>query len=81
MQHVGLAVTLIEASAFMKLRPPLFLMDWIPDLNCYCGEDVYFCQKLSEAGVKLYVDHDVSQRIRHIGTQAFGPGTVTTNED
>lgn len=70
--RVGLAVAMIEVQAIKRISgPPLFLMDWIPALGVYCGEDVYFCQKLREVGVKLYVDHDVSKKIGHLGYREY----------
>lgn len=72
-QHVGLAFALINTSVLKThMKPPLYLMDWIPPIQNYCGEDVYFCQKLAAAGVKLYIDHDVSQKILHVGTYKYG---------
>lgn len=85
-QHVGLAFTLIKTSAIRKVGgPPLFLMDWIPPIGAYCGEDVYLCQRLADKGVKLHIDHDVSQQIGHVGTYIYrhedldyaGPGRGT----
>jgi len=76
-QHVGLAVSLISREALKKVRPPLFLMDWIPPLMCYCGEDVYFCQRLADAGVDLWIDHDLSKAVKHIGTYAYGHDDLT----
>lgn len=71
-QHVGLAFALIKTTVIKQhLQPPLFLMDWIPPLQTYCGEDVYFCQKLAAAGVKMYIDHDLSLQIKHIGKYAY----------
>jgi hypothetical protein len=71
-QHVGLAVTLVRTSVIKALRPPLFLMDWIPELQAYCGEDVYFCQKLVAKEVKLFVDHDLSVNVHHVGSYSYG---------
>lgn len=71
-QHVGLAVALIAREVLEPLRQPLFLMDWIPPLQAYCGEDVYFCQKVRQAGFDLWVDHDLSKEIFHIGDRYFG---------
>ena len=69
--HVGLAVALIQTEPLKALRPPLFLMDWIPEQKTYCGEDVYFSQKLVEQGHEIWIDHDVSQQVKHIGTKAY----------
>ena len=76
-QHVGLAISMISRVALQKLRQPLFLMDWLPPLSCYCGEDVYFCQKLAAEGIDLWIDHDLSKAIQHIGTYAYGHGDLT----
>lgn len=75
-QHGGFGVCLINAEVVKKLRPPLFLMDWIPSreegiASGYCGEDVYFSQKMAEIGVDLWVDHDLSKEIAHVGTKAY----------
>ena len=40
--HGGMAVMLVETEVVKRLTPPLFMMDWIPDMKAYCGEDVYF---------------------------------------
>lgn len=71
-QQVGLAVMLIRADVLRRLRPPLFMMEWIPDTGAYCGEDIYFCQLAQEAGFDIWVDHDLSQNILHVGKLAYG---------
>jgi hypothetical protein len=74
-QHGGFGVCLINCEQIKKLRPPLFLMDWIPGMDGaasgYCGEDVYFSQKMSEIGVDLWVDHDLSRDIGHVGYKRY----------
>jgi hypothetical protein len=71
-QHVGLAVALIRREVFEKTVPPHFLMDWIPQIKAYCGEDTYFCQKIQAAGFDCWVDHDLSHEVYHIGDREFG---------
>jgi hypothetical protein len=71
-RQVGCAVMLINLDVFRKLRPPFFLSDWIPDIGAYCGEDVYFCQKVQEAGYDVWIDHAVSCEVKHVGTRAYG---------
>jgi hypothetical protein len=71
-QHVGCAVMLIDLSIMEKLQPPLFMMEWIPELGDYCGEDIYFCARLQEAGVELWVDHTLSKQIGHEGKLVYG---------
>lgn len=71
-QQVGTAIMLIRREVFEKTRPPHFLMDWIPDRLDYCGEDIYFTQLAQAAGFKLWIDHDLSQQIEHVGTRSYG---------
>jgi len=80
-QHVGLAVVLIDLEPVKKLSQPLFLMDWIPELKAYCGEDVYFCQKLVAEGEKLYIDHDLSVKVCHVGSYKYGHEDVIDGPD
>jgi hypothetical protein len=40
-------------------------------ISTYIGEDVFFCQKAAAAGFKIWIDHDVSKEIGHIGTFEF----------
>lgn len=80
-QHVGAAVMLCKTEALRRLKPPLFLQDWIPEVNAYCGEDVYFCQVAQAAGFDLWIDHDLSMQIQHIGTVPFGPDMICEAAD
>jgi len=72
-QQVGLAVMLIRADVLRAMRPPLFMMEWVPDTGSYCGEDIYFCQLAQEAGFDVWIDHDLSKQVLHVGHMAFGP--------
>ncbi|MGW8177717.1 MAG: hypothetical protein ACWGQW_02815 [bacterium] len=80
-QHVGLAVALIETAAIKRLKPPLYLMDWIPSLHIYCGEDVYFTQLLARIGVKIFIDHDLSQHIVHVGSYAYSHKDLVNEQE
>lgn len=75
-RQVGAAVMLIRLDVARKLKPPFFMHEWIPEMQTYCGEDVYFCQLLQQAGVDVWIDHDLSREIRHIGTKAYGHNDV-----
>lgn len=79
--HVGLALALIEVDVFRRLTPPLFLQDWIPDNQNYCGEDVYLTQKMAERNIPCYVDHDLSVEVFHVGKYAYGHADVKEPKD
>ena len=78
-QHVGLAVMLLEAEVLKRLEPPLFMMEWIPEVGSYCGEDVYFCAKLQAAGQDIWIDHELSREIAHCGAMSFGYEMIELN--
>lgn len=69
---LGFGVILIDMKVFTgKLRK-------VPE-NCFAqplntfnglfvGEDIYFCTVAKDNGFKIWVDHDLSQEVRHIGS-------------
>jgi hypothetical protein len=75
-QHVGAAVMLLETDVLRRMDPPLFMMEWIPEMNAYCGEDVYFCMKLEALRIPIYIDHDLSHKVGHVGELAYGPSHI-----
>lgn len=68
---VGFAVTLINKEVFAKVPRPWFDIIWTDHGNVI-GEDVAFCVKCMEVDIPVYVDHDLSMHIGHIGVKTFG---------
>jgi hypothetical protein len=75
-RQVGAAFMLIRRDVLEALKPPMFLMEWVPDIGGYCGEDVYFCQLVQNAGFDVLIDHELSMYIGHIGKCTYGWGFV-----
>lgn len=67
---VGFGVTLTRKSVFEKMPQPWFDILWT-DNGGIVGEDVHFCIKAQDNGVKTYVDHVLSPLIKHIGTKEY----------
>lgn len=65
--HVGCAVMLIKAEVFKTIGLPYFDFVFQNEKDGYIGEDVFFCRKAREKGYSVYVDHDLSKSILHIG--------------
>jgi hypothetical protein len=65
--HLGFGVLLLELNALINIPAPHFEILWSEKHQEYITEDVYFCNKLRENGIKIHVDHDVSQHVGHIG--------------
>jgi hypothetical protein len=71
--RTGFAVVLIKASVFAKLDPPYFAIEYIPERDEFRGEDYVFFDRARAAGCELYIDHDLSKEVNHIGQFAFNP--------
>lgn len=67
---VGFGVTMIRREVFEKLSLPWFDAGW--GNSGVIGEDVHFCAKAHDAGIPVFVDHDLSMHIKHIGTYEYG---------
>jgi hypothetical protein len=62
----GTGVMLIKMSVFDHHPGPWF--DTPNDGHTFIGEDVWFCQESQLAGFDVYIDHDLSQDVRHQGS-------------
>lgn len=69
---VGLGCCLLRLSDAVKaIKRPHFECVWLEETQTYLGEDFYFAEKLRFGDVKLWVDHDVSQKIGHVGDYTY----------
>ena len=68
---VGFGMTLVKADILGKIPRPWFNVMW-SDHGAIIGEDIHFCVKAQDAGYQVYVDHELSSVIGHIGTRTFG---------
>lgn len=68
---VGTGVCLINLSAVKDIPKPHFEVLWSEERNSYEGEDFYFCKKLSDHGIDIYIDHDLSRHIGHVGDYEY----------
>ena len=71
-ETVGFGVILIRRDVFEQLPEPYFDTPWQAEQKKHCGEDIYFCWRCYEAGIPIYVDHDLSWAVRHTGMYEFG---------
>lgn len=68
---IGCGVMLIDMEVIKGIEKPYFYFEQLPG-DKILGEDIYFCIKASDAGYKTYVDHELSQEIKHIGSYQYG---------
>lgn len=68
----GFGCVAVHRSVFEAMPPPWFHIPWHEkEMRFECGEDIYFCRKAKETGFKIYLDHDLSKDIAHIGNYEF----------
>ena len=82
--RVGTGVMLIDLNIFKReelKQRPYFNQPWNEELDSYVGEDWSFCERLERAGVKLYVDQDVSAEVGHLGTLNYQHDLVVPVEE
>lgn len=77
--RLGTGLMLIDMNIFKRegmQQGPWFSQYWHEKLGAYVGEDWAFCERLDAAGVKIWVDHDLSKEVGHIGKLTYGHDLV-----
>jgi hypothetical protein len=69
---IGLAVLLMRTDVVATLPRPWF-QHGRTDAGADIGEDRMFCRALRAAGHAIWIDHDLSKEIGHIGQYTFRP--------
>lgn len=77
---VGFACTLVAREVFEKVPRPWFDIIWT-DFGNVIGEDVTFCVRCMENDIPVWVDHELSMHIGHIGVKTFGWDDVKHGSD
>ena len=66
---VGMGLMAIKAEVFQKMPKPWFHIHY--QNGVYSGEDIWFCRGAREMGFEVFIDHDLSQDVRHSGAFEF----------
>lgn len=74
---VGMGVMLMQTDIVDALLRPWFQHGRNPETGADVGEDVGFCRALRAAGHQIYIDHDLSKEIGHIGQHIYRPASQT----
>lgn len=78
-EFIGMGVCLISRRVFEKMKKPWFPRIWMEG-GFFEGEDVGFCRQARDLGFKVYVDHDLTQEVQHIGEVYLGINTMEKYE-
>lgn len=69
--RVGTGIMMLETAIFKKLPQPWFMIGWNEQEQQELGEDYFLCQRLEQAGVDIWVDHDISKACGHVGEKVY----------
>lgn len=81
---VGAAIMLHKREVYEKIPQPWWETPWQqvgPDKWEMLGEDVLFCAKCANADIPIYIDHDLSWEIGHIGEHEYTMQDVLKDRD
>lgn len=65
---IGFGLCLIDIEVFKRLPQPWFEFRWMEDSQSHIGEDIVFCYACTKAGIPIYIDHEVSREVLHVGS-------------
>lgn len=68
--YVGMGAMLMRTEVVKDLGRPWF-RHGLNDVGGDVGEDVMFCRGLRAAGYAVYIDHDLSKEVGHIGQHTY----------
>lgn len=71
-ETVGFGVILIKTQVFKRIEWPWFTQPWHDDAQRSIGEDIMFCIRCRDAGIPIYIDHDLSWAVSHLGLYPYG---------
>jgi hypothetical protein len=65
--RVGSGIMLIDLSILQGIEKPWFEIRYSDKHAQFVGEDWYFVKKVEDAGHDVFIDHDLSRHIGHVG--------------
>lgn len=68
--RIGTGIMLIDLSIIPRLPQPWFKVSWGDESEQY-GEDWWFCMLLERAKIPIWIDHDLSKEVGHIGLMEY----------
>lgn len=74
--RVGTGVMLIRLTVFDKIGLNVWGMPWQEGPQRYQGEDWSFVEACEKAGIDVYVDHAVSEEVKHWGLYGYDHNVV-----
>jgi hypothetical protein len=79
--RMGFGVVWMAVEVIERMELPWFEFQWVPEVSLFMGEDYSFFEKAKALGYELYVDHDISKAVYHLGTFAYNPQMIPVAEE
>lgn len=70
--RVGSGILLVDLELVKTINRPWFAIEYDHPTGQFMGEDWYFLKKLEEAGADIWIDHDLSNQVGHVGQFVYG---------
>lgn len=74
--RIGTGIILLDLSIFDEIPEPWFPITWNDKTQDYTGEDWNFCQKLEDAKISIFIDHNLSKQVGHLGQYSYDHNVV-----
>lgn len=74
--RVGCGVMLIRMKIFDRLGDDVWGNEFKPSARRYQGEDWAFCEACERAHIDVWIDHDLSEEVKHWGLYGYDHGVV-----
>lgn len=80
--RLGTGVLMVKTEVFEDIEYPYFACPPDPDYNnAPMGEDIYFIKKAQAKGYEVFIDHDISKKVFHIGDYWYSHEDVIGYDD
>lgn len=70
-KNIGMGLMLVNMAKIRAIPRPHFEVKWSEEHQRYRGEDRYFIDKLRAHGLKIFVDHGISNWTQHWGSIGY----------
>lgn len=74
--RVGSGIMLIDLAILKEMPKPWFELRYNEKEQQFVGEDWFFCEQVQKAGHDIYVDHELSRLVGHVGNFQFTHGHI-----
>lgn len=74
--RIGTGIMLMSARAFNQVPHDAFGMIYVESSDSYRGEDWGLCDALQAVGCPIFIDHDLSKEVSHIGNYNYNHDVV-----